>query len=526
MSKRLILILAIVIAISLLGLIYIQSLWIINASKLKEEQFDQRVNQSIEQVIDWLERDETSLLKSQLNTDPLQNLPPSIRRESKYLKNKESNLNEDINISFNLSFNGSNINTRMYAYSNDSLVFSVKSNPMYLSVGRFDPLSSAMNTIQNELKSRMNEKSEALWQALFPNLPIQERVDREKIDAYLLLSFSERNIAQNYEFGIYNNKNELVMHTNNYNPNYEYNRYQFFLFPNDIHRNANSITLYFEKRPNYIMQSMEMVIPTFAFTLIMIISSIYTIIIIIRQRKVDEIKNDFINNMTHEFKTPISTISLASQMLKDPTVSKTPNTLQHISNVIHDESKRLSYQVEKVLQMAIFEKGKAGLKVKMMDVNELIHTVTNNFRLKVENKEGKIIEKLEAQNSSVYVDEVHFTNVIYNLLDNAFKYRRGAPVLYVKTWNRENGLVISIHDNGLGISKENLKRIFEKFYRVPTGNVHNVKGFGLGLAYVKKIVEDHGGTITAESELNVGTKFEIFLPLKNSKEWKKNLKYS
>jgi signal transduction histidine kinase len=526
MSKRLILILAIVVAISLLGLIYIQALWIINASKLKEEQFDQRVIQSMQQVVDWLERDETTLLKSQLSTDPLQNLPASIRHESKYLKNKQSNFKEDINISFNLSFRGSSINTKMYAYSNDSLIFSVKSNPLNVSASRFDPLSGAMTTIQNEIKTRINEKSESLYQALFPNLPIQERVDREKIDSYLLLSFSERNISQNYEFGIYNNKNDLVMSTAHYDPDYEYQRYQLFLFPNDIHQNANSISLYFEKRPSYIWQSMEMVIPTVAFTIIMIISSIYTLIIIIRQRKVDEIKNDFINNMTHEFKTPISTISLASQMLKDPTVSKTPTTLQHISNVIHDESKRLSYQVEKVLQMAIFEKGKAGLKVKMMDVNELIQTVINNFRIKVENKEGKIIEKLEATNCSVYVDEVHFTNVIYNLLDNAFKYRRGAPILYVKTWNRENGLVIAVHDNGLGISKENLKRIFEKFYRVPTGNVHNVKGFGLGLAYVKKIVEDHGGTITAESELNVGTKFEIFLPLKNSREWKKNLKYS
>jgi signal transduction histidine kinase len=227
-------------------------------------------------------------------------------------------------------------------------------------------------------------------------------------------------------------------------------------------------------------------------------------------------KNDFINNMTHEFKTPISTISLASQMLKDGSVTKTPRTLQQISSVIQDESKRLSFQVEKVLQMAIFEKGKAGLKFKELDINDIIHQVTTNFRLKVENQQGKIVERLEAKSRIVLADEVHFTNVIFNLLDNAVKYRKGTPILYVRTWNKNNGVVITVKDNGVGISKENQKRIFEKFYRVPTGNVHDVKGFGLGLAYVKKIVDDHNGQISVESEIDVGTKFEIYLPLKNN----------
>jgi two-component system, OmpR family, phosphate regulon sensor histidine kinase PhoR len=230
--------------------------------------------------------------------------------------------------------------------------------------------------------------------------------------------------------------------------------------------------------------------------------------------------------MTHEFKTPISTISLASQMLKDTSVAKTPSTLTHISGVIQDESKRLSFQVEKVLQMAIFDKGKASLKLKKLDINELVHGVVNTFRIKVESQNGTIVEKLEAKNPTANVDEVHFTNVIFNLLDNALKYKRGTPIFHVKTWNRPTGIVIQIQDNGLGISKENLKKIFEKFYRVPTGNIHNVKGFGLGLAYVKKIVDDHGAEIIVESELNVGTKFEIFLPLKSNKEWKKNIKFS
>ena len=510
--------LTIVIAISLVGLIYIQTLWIINASKLKEEQFDQLVNQAMDQVVGYLEKKETNLLRQQLSANPLRNIPPKFRRESKYFSNKRSFYQEDISISLDLSFSGTNIRTRIQAYSNDSLLFSKNSNPSLLSIDRYDPIASAMSTLQNEFRSRMERE--------IPEMPIEERVDRYTLDAKLMNALEERGIHQNFQFGVFNNKNDLVMNTTKFNPEGKKTMYYRNLFPNDPHPSANRLQVYFDERPNYLMESMELVIPTGTVIFIMILTSIYTIVIIVRQRKVDEIKNDFINNMTHEFKTPISTISLASQMLKDQTVSKTPRTLQHISGVIQDESKRLSFQVEKVLQMAIFEKGKSGLKVKMVDINELIHSVTNNFRIKVENKEGRLIEKLEAKNSTIYVDEVHFTNVIYNLLDNALKYRKGVPILHVKTWNRENGVVISIQDNGMGISKDNLKRIFEKFYRVPTGNVHNVKGFGLGLAYVKKIVEDHGGHINSESELNVGTKFEIFIPLKNSKEWKKNLKYS
>ena len=228
-------------------------------------------------------------------------------------------------------------------------------------------------------------------------------------------------------------------------------------------------------------------------------------------------KNDFINNMTHEFKTPISTISLAAQMLKDPAVSKSPEMFNHISTVINDETKRLRFQVEKVLQMSMFERQKTMMKLSIIDINDLIANVLSTFKLKVEQFGGSIDAELDAEDGLVEVDEMHFTNVIFNLLDNAVKYaREGVPLeLMVKTATEGNKVVISIQDNGIGIKKEDLKKIFEKFYRVSTGNVHNVKGFGLGLAYVHKIVTDLKGTIRAESELNHGTTFIITLPLKN-----------
>ncbi len=533
MSRKYIWILTVIIALTLAGLSYIQTLWIKNATKIKEEHFDQLARQSMDQVISRLEMNETSMLGAQLKLNPINKLPKNLQNENKYFsgKNKEATQSElpQLDISFDFYIQGSQMDTKFSTYQSDSLVFSYReTTPMIFNHSdRMDPLATAFNNIQYQLRNKIEEQRERLLKDIFDDRPIQRRVDREILDVYLLKEFEERGIRLPYEFAVNDSRGEQVLATTSFNPNKNTVIYQKYLFPNDLHPKANHIILYFPQRPNYIMESMGMVLPSAVFTLIMVLSSILTLVTIVRQKRLDEIKNDFINNMTHEFKTPISTISLASQMLKDNSVAKSPTTLQHISGVIQDESKRLSIQVEKVLQMAIFDQGSVNLKIKKLDINELIHNVANNFKIKVESKEGSITERLEAKNPIVYVDEVHFTNVIFNLLDNAVKYRRGKPHLQVKTWNRPNGgVVISIKDNGMGISKENIKRIFEKFYRVPTGNVHNVKGFGLGLAYVKKIVEDHGGNISIESEINKGTKFDIFLPLKNTKEWKKNIKSS
>ena len=228
-------------------------------------------------------------------------------------------------------------------------------------------------------------------------------------------------------------------------------------------------------------------------------------------------KNDFINNMTHEFKTPISTISLAAQMLQDQSVAKSPEMFGKLSGVISSETKRLRFQVDKVLQMSMFDdKNTASLKMKELDANELLSGIINTFAVKVEQNGGTITSKLEAADPFIFVDEMHFTNVVFNLMDNAMKYRRyDVPLsLEVSTENVGGKFVLTIKDNGIGISKDDLKRIFDKFYRVHTGNVHDVKGFGLGLAYVKQMVKAHRGSIRAESEVGVGTTFIIVLPLK------------
>ena len=283
------------------------------------------------------------------------------------------------------------------------------------------------------------------------------------------------------------------------------------LFLNDPPARMSTLQVHFPGKSSYIFDSVSFMIPSVIFTVVLLVTFIFTIYIIFRQKKLTEMKNDFINNMTHEFKTPISTISLAAQMLNDPSVSKSPAMFEHVSGIINDETKRLRFQVEKVLQMSMFDRQKATLKKKEVDANELIYGVVNTFHLKVEKFGGEIETELDADNPFIYVDEMHFQNVIFNLLDNAVKYRKPDQPLdvYLKTWNEGDKVCVSVKDTGLGIKKDSLKKIFEKFYRVHTGNVHDVKGFGLGLAYVKKMVDLHNGEIHVDSEFGKGTTFTI-----------------
>ena len=279
-------------------------------------------------------------------------------------------------------------------------------------------------------------------------------------------------------------------------------------------RQTGNIKVHFPDRRHYTQGVARYVMPAMVFTIILFITFMVTVYLVVRQKNVTEMKNDFIHNMTHEFKTPISTISIAAQMMADKSLSKSEETYERLGGVINAETRRLRFQVEKVLQMSLFDRDNIALKLSEMDANELIDTVVQTFSLKVTQSGGTIDTRLEAVDSLVQADEMHFTNIIFNLMDNAVKYRRDDAELHleVSTWNQGDALCISVQDNGIGIHKDNLKRIFDKFYRVPTGNKHDVKGFGLGLAYVKKMVELHHGTIRATSEPGRGTLFTITLP--------------
>lgn len=389
--------------------------------------------------------------------------------------------------------------------------------------GSSPTVSEQSNSIREDLLKRYLRQralmDEVIYSMLFTasNRPLKERIDFSLLANDLTAQLQNNGISIPFHFVVTTNNDRLVGGCGCSDFNYKNHKdsYSQVLFRNDPPNRMGILRVYFPTYHDFIYSSVRFLIPSLIFTVFLLITFIFTLYIIFRQKKVSEVRNDFINNMTHEFKTPISTISLASQMLNDPAVAKSPQMFKHISGVIGDETKRLRFQVEKVLQMSMFERNANNMKLKETDANELIAGVVKTFTIKVESCGGTIDARLEAENPFVMADEMHFTNVIFNLMDNAVKYRRQDADLHleVETWNEGNHLFISVADNGIGISKENLKKVFDKFYRVHTGNLHDVKGFGLGLAYVRMIIRDHKGSIRAESEVGVGTKFIISLPV-------------
>ena len=345
--------------------------------------------------------------------------------------------------------------------------------------------------------------------------PLQDRIDFVRLDKVIKSELANHAIELDYHFAVYNSNGKLIYKCLDYSEESGSLKYSQSLFKYDPIDQQGVLTVVFPEANKYMFRSLGFMLPSIVFTLILLLTFIVTMILVFRQKKLSEVKNDFINNMTHEFKTPISSISLAAQMLGDEDVPKTPKMVNRLVETINDETKRLRFQVEKVLQLSMYENQKANLNMVELNMNELILGVVKTFTLKVERNGGKIVSNLKAKDSTILADEMHITNVIFNLMDNAVKYKREdcQLELTVSTKNDSKYLYISIRDNGIGIKKENLKKIFEKFYRVSTGNRHDIKGFGLGLAYVKKIITDHKGSVTAESDFGIGTKFTIKLPL-------------
>jgi two-component system phosphate regulon sensor histidine kinase PhoR len=346
---------------------------------------------------------------------------------------------------------------------------------------------------------------------------IENRINQDQLEDLLNEELRAMGINLDYEYAVVdkqNNQNLFANYVKEDQKNVLTSDFSIKLFPNDISGKDHLLTVFFPKQTSFLIKQIWLTMTSSIFLVLLIIFLFaYTIYAILRQKKLSEIKNDFINNMTHEFKTPISTVSLACEALQDNEIKKNKSFVTNYIRIIQDENNRLRRQVDKVLQMATLDKKEFKLKMDTIDVHEVIDKAISHINLQVEKKGGKIEKRLIADNHQIVTDELHLTNIIYNLLDNANKYSKEQPLIDVETEDHHQGILIRIKDTGIGMSKEVLNKIFEKFYRVPTGNLHDVKGFGLGLAYVKTMLIALGGHIKVQSTPGVGSTFEIILPL-------------
>ncbi|MBL4655942.1 MAG: HAMP domain-containing histidine kinase, partial [Bacteroidia bacterium] len=507
------------------GLTTFQLYWIHHAFKVKDHHFTQSVNTSLNQVVESIERGEcVSAITSCLNYPA--------RKPLQFHKHLDSSTVFHNSIkSHILALKDTNTDLYYQIYvkkQRDRLGNSYKciciKNPKscrlhcgFATMKKRGKIKTLGQRIKQLMKGKTNIVENIVGELLKfeVDIDINDRINPKVIDSLIAQKLQQNGIDLDYDYGIYEEDSEKFIYQDSLSDaaTLKNSKFAARLFPNDMFLSPNYLTLHFPDQKQYIIREMSAILgSSLALILGIILCFSYAVKTILQQKRLSEMKNDFINNMTHEFKTPISTISLASEVLKDPEIIKDKDRLERLSNVIYDENKRLSGQTEKILQMAVLEKENQQLNLEDVDLHELIANSINCTKLQIEEKNGSITSMLEAKNFIIQADKTHIMNVLRNLLDNAIKYTKVNPNITISSKNVSNGVLLSVEDNGIGISKENQKNIFDKFYRVPTGNVHDVKGFGLGLSYVVNIIKAHKGEITVESKLDKGSKFKLFFP--------------
>ena len=477
MKKQFTSLVIILVTLASIGLMLIQVYWISNAMQVRQAIFVRDVNQAMSRVVFTINK---------------------LRYQEYYLNSK------------NIYAQNQNAFAIFDSINQDLLSHSMNMNSMD-EITRFLDQRNKINQAYQKLFNRFRSYDDV---AFFTT-------NRQKIDSLVGNALSERNIKTDYEFGVYKPlKNAMIIQRTGKYPNQLlHNSFVYDLAPMGLNiQFPLKFLLYFPNEKLFIVSTLyRLLFVSFGLFLIIIGAFYFSIHIINKQKKLSEMKNDLINNMTHEFKTPISTISLACEALKDKDIQKSDEIYNNYISVIDEENKRLGTMAEHILRSASLERGGIKLRQEDLDIHELIRQGVNSKQINAESKGGNITMDLKAHNPMVWGDRIHLTNSIINLLDNSLKYNLNTPVIEISTKNLQDGLLISVKDNGIGISKANQKKIFDKLYRVHTGNRHDFKGFGLGLSYVKSIIEQHGGKITVESEPDQGSTFHIYLPNKKNK---------
>ncbi len=513
MKKSTIWTIATIMGFSFLVLLFLQFFYAEEMIKMKKEQFEESVNRSLYQASRNLEMNET-----------LRYLEKDVNETERRAFKQDSVMVDGFNGTIKQSHQFSVAADDGTVYSSFQMKsFEMKPAVSKSMIGHKDKgsFSEAAKTMQEIVRKRYVYQKALLDEVVYNILytasdkALKERINFKMLDQDIRTELQNNGINIPYHFIVSTTDGREVYRCPEYSDEGEEYSYSQVLFRNDPQSKMGVVRIHFPDMSGYIFSSVRFMIPSIIFTLVLLITFIFTVVVIFRQKRYTEIKNDFINNMTHELKTPIASISLAAQMMNDESVTKSESMMKHLGSVIADETKRLRFLVEKVLQMSMFDKRSVVFKKKELDLNEMVESVAATFTLRVEHTGGKIYTAIEAVDSAIYVDEVHFQNAITNLMDNAVKYRKpDEPInIYIRTWNDEERLYLSVRDTGQGIRRENIKKVFDKFYRVHTGNKHDVKGFGLGLAYVKKVVDLHQGEIKCESEIGKGTQFVISLPV-------------
>jgi two-component system phosphate regulon sensor histidine kinase PhoR len=529
--------------VSLLGIIFVQLFWMNKAFTIKESQFDQQVNEALLRASYRIERNQnanfmTRFLSGMPQGRMIQKMNPSginpandsVFAEFKdFLKGKKEPIRSDHG-SHHVKMQKTDENgIETIRYSFDTLIADGNSTQFIQSYSQFSSPKSTNsakkntetatqnNNQPNNMEEQLNEVMEQMiLEFSIRDIPIEERLSYSKIAPTLDFELKNLNIPLKFEYAITdfhgNYYDKLI--TKGFNKEKSDKAYKTTLFPSDILLQSDKLVLYFPEKRNYLLTNLIWPFTgSIIFTIIILFTFYYTLKTIFNQKKISEIKTDFINNMTHEFKTPIATISLAADSITNPTILNYPEKVSRFIGIIKDENRRMNRQVESVLKMALVDKKDFNLNVKDTPVHPLIEQAVKNISLQVEQKGGNIEWIAGAENDLLWVDETHFANLVYNLLDNANKYSLNAPPdIKVSTYNSNGNFYLAIADKGIGMDKDALDKIFEKFYRVPTGNVHTVKGFGLGLSYVKAIAMQFKGDVSVVSEKGIGSTFTLKFP--------------
>lgn len=517
MKKKTIWTIAVIMGMSFVILLGLQLTYIQEMANMKKEQFDESVNRALYQASRNLELNETLRY---LEKDVNETERRAYVKDSVGTRSGQAN---DGTVQYSHQYSVAGKDGTVYSSFELKTMATKPINVPKAMILRTDrnSIDEASKSLQEIVKNRYVYQKALLDEVIMNMLysasdkPLKERVNFKILDQDLKAELMNNGINIPYHFTVSTQDGREVYRCPDYTDQGAEYTYSQVLFRNDPASKMGVVRVHFPDINSYIFSSVRFVIPSMVFTIILLVTFIFTIVVIFRQKRYSEIKNDFINNMTHELKTPIASISLAAQMLNDESLPKSGKMTKHLVSVVSDETKRLRFLVEKVLQMSMFDRKKASFKKKHLDLNEMVESIANSFTLRVEHTGGKVYVDVGAIDSTIYVDEVHFQNVIFNLMDNAVKYRNPDKPLnvYLKTWNDERYLYLSVRDTGMGMRRDDLKKIFDKFYRVHTGNLHDVKGFGLGLAYVKRVVDLHDGDIKVDSEQGKGTTFTIRLPV-------------